>query len=84
MRMPIAVGTSQIVIVISAVAGLAGRLVAGTSIGWALGLLFGAGGLVGATLGSRLADHVPAAGLRRAFAAVAVAVAGVLVWQVAA
>lgn len=81
MRMSMAVGTSQLVVLISAVAGLAGRAT-GDTVQWALGLLFGLGGLVGATIGSRLADRAPEAALRTGFAAVAVAVAGLMGWQV--
>lgn len=81
MRMPTAVGTSQLIILISALGGLAGRL-SGTSVQWSLGLLFATGGLVGAAVGSKLADRAPADTLRLAFAGVAVAVAGIMVWQI--
>ena len=75
--MPMAVGTSQVVVLVSAVAGLAGRA-AGGSVQWGVGLLFGMGGLLGATAGARLADRAPAHRLRQAFAGVAVTVAVVL------
>lgn len=81
MRMPMAVGTSQLIILVSALGGLAGRL-SGSSVQWSLGLLFGLGGLAGATIGSKLADRAPPDTLRRAFASVAVAVAGFMVWQI--
>lgn len=81
MRMPMAVGTSQLIILISAMGGLVGRL-SGSSVQWGLGLLFGAGGLVGATVGSRLADRAPADTLRLAFAGVAIVVAALMAFQV--
>lgn len=81
MRMPIAVGTSQLIILISALGGLLGRF-SGGSVQWGLGLLFGTGGLVGATVGSKLADRAPADSLRLAFAGVALAVAAIMVWQI--
>lgn len=81
MRMPMAVGTSQLIILISALGGLAGRL-SGSSVQWSLGLLFGLGGLAGATIGSKLADRAPADTLRLAFASVAIAVAGLMIWQI--
>lgn len=81
MRMPRAVGTSQLVILISAAAGLLGRIPGGT-VQWGIGALFGLGGLAGAAIGSRLADHAPAGALRTSFAAVATVVAGFMAWQV--
>lgn len=83
MAMPLAVGTSQLVVLISALAGLLGRST-GDSVQWSLGLLFGLGGVVGATVGSRLAGRVPADRLRVGFAGVAIAVAVVMAWQVVA
>lgn len=82
MRMPLAVGTSQLIILISALGGIGGRL-SGNSIQWSLGLLFGIGGLAGATIGSKAADRAPADTLRVAFAGVAIAVAGLMIWQIA-
>lgn len=81
MRMPLAVGTSQLVVLISALAGLLGRST-GDSVQWGLGALFGLGGLVGAAVGSKLADRAPADALRLGFAAVAIGVAGLMAWQV--
>jgi uncharacterized membrane protein YfcA len=83
MHMPLAVGTSQLIILVSALGGLAGRL-SGNSVQWRLGLLFGIGGLAGATIGSKLADRAPADMLRLAFAGVAIAVAGLMIWQIVA
>ena len=83
MPMPLAVGTSQLVVLISAVAGLVGRLT-GDSVQWGLGLLFGIGGVVGATAGSKLGGRVPADRLRLGFATVAVLVALTMAWQVVA
>lgn len=80
-RMPIAVGTSQLIILISAVGGLLGRF-SGGSVRWGLGLLFGLGGLLGAAIGSTLADRTPADKLSTAFAAVAIVVAGFMGWQI--
>lgn len=80
MPMPLAVGTSQLIVIISALAGIVGRLT-GDSIHWRLGLLFGLGGVVGAAVGSKLADRVPARQLRLGFAGVAGAVAVAMAWQ---
>jgi len=75
--MPVAVGTSQLVVLVSALAGLAGRLGTGT-IQWPVGLLFGLGGVVGAAAGARASGRVGEAALRRTFAALAAAVAVVM------
>lgn len=80
MPMRIAVGTSQVVVLVSALAGLLGRAQSG-SVEWGLGLLFGAGGVVGAAVGAQMADRVAASVLRRSFAVVAVAVAVVMLLQ---
>lgn len=80
MPMPLAVGTSQLIVVISALAGIVGR-VAGGSIHWRLGLLFGLGGIVGAAVGSKLADRVSPRRLRLGFAGVAGVVAVAMAWQ---
>lgn len=82
MRMSMAVGTSQVVVLVSALGGIVGRL-AGVPILWGVGLLFGTGGLAGAAAGSRFADRVPADRLRVAFAVVAIAVALYMAWHVA-
>lgn len=84
-RMPIAlaVGTSQLVVFISAIAGLLGRIPGGT-VQWQVGLLVGAGGLIGSAVGSRLADRAPDRALRRAFAAVATIVAVAMAAQAVA
>ncbi len=81
MRMPLAVGTSQLIVLVSALGGLLGRAPGG-SVQWELGLLFGLGGLAGAVLGSSFVGRARAETLRVAFAAVALMVAGVLAWQV--
>lgn len=83
MPMPLAVGTSQLVVLVNALAGLGGRLF-GDSVVWGLGAVFGVGGVLGAALGSRLADRVPARQLRLAFSGVAVLVAAALGWQLIA
>lgn len=81
-RMPthVAVGTSQLVVLISALAGLVGRL-SGDSVQWTLGILFGLGGVVGAAVGSKVANRVSAARLRLGFAGIALAVAAAMAWQ---
>ena len=81
MRMSMAVGTSQLVVLISALAGLAGRAT-GDTVQWSLGLLFGLGGLAGAAVGARLADRAPDDALRQGFAGIAIAVGGLMAWQV--
>lgn len=80
MPMSMAVGTSQLVILTNAAAGLVGRATGG-GVDWALGVAFGSGGVVGAAIGSRIAGRVDERYLRLGFAAVAVGVAGALTWQ---
>ncbi|WP_010535256.1 sulfite exporter TauE/SafE family protein [Brachybacterium squillarum] len=64
--MPVAVGTSLVVIAANSVSGLAGYLAAGGSVGpMVLGVT--AAALLGTVLGTRLAGRVPAAALRRGF-----------------
>lgn len=82
MPMPLAVGTSQLVVLVNALAGLGGRLFGG-SVVWGLGAVFGLGGILGAALGSRVADRMPSRQLRWAFSGVAVVVAAALGWQLA-
>jgi uncharacterized protein len=74
----VAVGTSSLVILTNVLAGLAGRLGAGQVL-WTTGLVYGAGGVVGAAAGARLAGRLPEAVLRRAFATLATLAAVVLV-----
>ena len=81
MRMSMAVGTSQLVVLISALAGLAGRAT-GDTVQWSLGLLFGLGGLAGAAIGARMADRAPDDALRQGFAGIAIAVGGLMAYQV--
>nr|WP_088319418.1 TSUP family transporter [Kineosporia sp. R_H_3] len=82
--MTAAVGTSLLVITLQSAAGLAGHL-AGTSLPWPLVLAVTASAVLGSLAGSRLAGRIPADRLRRAFAALVLAIAAlVLVEQVPA
>ncbi|MFI7430052.1 sulfite exporter TauE/SafE family protein [Micromonospora sp. NPDC049836] len=64
--MPVAVGTSLVVIAMKSFAGLAGYL-SSVSINWGLALAVTAAAVAGSFLGGRLAGKIPAALLRQAF-----------------
>ncbi|RLE25558.1 MAG: sulfite exporter TauE/SafE family protein [Acidobacteria bacterium] len=68
-----AVGTSFLAILIIAISALAahGKL---ANVDWKVGLLLGAGGIVGAQVGARLVEHVSTANFRRVFAVLLVGV----------
>jgi uncharacterized protein len=76
---PVAIGTSQLVILVNALAGIAGRSFGTASIVWSVGVLFAAGGILGAALGSRLTSRFSAARLSYAFSGVAGVTAVVMV-----
>ncbi len=72
-----AVGTSFLaILVISLSALLAHNRLA--NVDYRLGILLGAGGIVGAQIGSRLVEHVSTASFKRIFAVVLVALAAYL------
>lgn len=64
--MPVAVGTSLVVIAMKSFAGLAGYL-SSVSINWGLATAVTAAAIVGSFLGGRLAGELPADVLRKAF-----------------
>lgn len=64
--MPVAVGTSLLVIAMKSIAGLAGYL-SDVSINWTLALAVTAAAVVGSLLGGRLAGRIPADILRKSF-----------------
>lgn len=64
---PVAIGTSQLVLVVNALAGLLGRVGAGT-VDLTVGLTFGAGGVVGSLAATRLVGRLAPALLTRLFA----------------
>jgi len=72
--MPIAVGTSLLVIAVSSAEGLAFRLSSG-GVAWRVALPFTFAGIIGVLLGDRIAGRVPAAKLTRWFVWLLVAVA---------
>jgi hypothetical protein len=72
--------TSLAIIAVNSAAALAGGL-GGTAIPWAVALPFTALVIAAALGGGRLARHVPVATLKRGFAALLVAVAGVIVYR---
>ncbi|MBX7084660.1 MAG: sulfite exporter TauE/SafE family protein [Nannocystaceae bacterium] len=78
--MPVAVGTSLLVIAMKSSAGLAGYL-ASTPIPWPPVLLVTAAALVGSTMGLRLAARVDELRLRRGFGWFVLAMAAVVLWQ---
>ncbi|WP_235653613.1 sulfite exporter TauE/SafE family protein [Mycolicibacter icosiumassiliensis] len=73
-EMPVAVGTSLLVIAISSAEGLFFRLASG-DVDWAVALPFTAAGMVGVLLGDAVAAKVPAARLTSLFVWLMVAVA---------
>ena len=66
LSMPVAVGTSLVVIAMKSFAGLAGYL-ATVQVDWGLAAAVTAAAVAGSLLGSRLAGRVPPDALRRAF-----------------
>ncbi len=70
----LAIGTSLMIITITALAGLAGHLVSG-GVSWPVTIAFGGAGMVGAWVGSRRGGHLSDETLGRAFAVMLVVVA---------
>lgn len=64
--MPVAVGTSLVVIALKSFAGLGGYLTT-VSLDWALVGAVTASAIIGSFIGARLAGRIPEAGLRRGF-----------------
>lgn len=74
-----AVGTSLLIIAVSAAFALGDRIEAG-DIDWAIAVPFSVAAMLGAALGQRLGDRISGEGLRRSFAAVlAITAAGIAV-----
>lgn len=73
--MPVAVGTSLIVIVVNSATALGARVVGGVDIDWPLILLFSVFGALGSLLGARVAARVDSRHLSLAFTILLVAVA---------
>ena len=78
--MPIAVGTSLVVIAMKSFAGLAGYL-SSVQIDWALAGAVTAAALVGALVGARLTAVVNPDSLRKAFGWFVLAMSSVILWQ---
>lgn len=74
LAMPVAVGTSLIVIALTSASALAAHLASG-SIDWTVATAFTAAAVVGALAGSRLGAHLSSARLTQLFAILIVAVA---------
>jgi hypothetical protein len=75
-----AVGTSFLaILVIACSALLAHNKLA--NVDYRVGLLLGAGGILGAQVGARLLEHVSTAGFKRTFALVLLGLAGYLFFQ---
>lgn len=74
-EMPVAIGTSLVVIAVNSATALASRLGGGTSVDWATVWLFTAGAAVGGLAGAALSTRLPARTLTRAFAVLLVLVA---------
>lgn len=80
LSMPVAVGTSQLVLVLNALAGLAGRAGSG-SVVLTVGLVFAGGGVIGAVVASRLVARAGGRRLSRAFAVLLVIVTAALLGE---
>jgi hypothetical protein len=78
--MPVAVGTSLVVIAMKSFAGLAGYLTA-VSIPWSTTLAVTAAAVVGAVIGGRLVARIPQDALRRGFGWFVLVMAVVLLVQ---
>ncbi len=76
--LPLAVGTTQLVLIVNAVAGLVGRVGTGT-VDLLVGLTFALGGVLGALIASRVTGRLPEWLLARLFSALVVAAALALV-----
>ncbi len=81
-EMPVAVGTSLLVIAINSAVSLAARA-GGETFHWRVIAPLTAAAVAGSLLGRRVSARVPSTTLRRAFATLTVAVAGYLVVRVA-
>jgi uncharacterized membrane protein YfcA len=77
LRMPVAVGTSLLVISLVSAAALLAHLASG-SVDWSVAVAFTAGGVAGAVAGARLAGRVHGRRLELAFAGLAAAVGAFL------
>jgi uncharacterized membrane protein YfcA len=82
-EMPVAVGTSLLVIAVNSAVSLAARA-GGETFHWGVIAPLTAAAAVGSLVGRRVAARVPSTTLRRAFATLTVAVAGYLALRVAA
>lgn len=80
LSMPAAVGTSLVVIAMKSVAGVAGYL-SGVQFDWGTAGAVTTATVIGALLGARLVDHVPADRLRDGFGWAVLAMAGVVLAQ---
>lgn len=78
--MPVAVGTSLVVIAMKSFAGLAGYL-SSVQIDWALAGAVTAAALVGALIGARLTAVINPDSLRKVFGWFVLAMASVILWQ---
>lgn len=76
LSMPVAVGTSLLVILANSVTGLLGRLGTELQLDWLLVTVFTAAAVVGSVLGGRLGRRLDPTVLQRAFAGMLVLVAG--------
>ncbi|MCM3554239.1 sulfite exporter TauE/SafE family protein [Janibacter melonis] len=80
--MPVAVGTSLLVVSVNSATALAARLHQGAGdLPWGVVLGFSAVAVVGSVLGSRVADRVPAGRLSQAFAVLVLVVAAITAVQ---
>lgn len=80
LSMPVAIGTSQLILTINALAGLIGRVGTG-AVALTLGLVFAGGGAVGAAIASRFVGGMDGRRLSRLFAALLVLVAAGLLGE---
>ena len=80
-RMPVAVGTSLVVIAVNSATALVARSDAGVHLAWGVIAGFTAAAVVGSLLGSRVASRVSGQALTRAFAVLLVVIAAYTAYQ---
>lgn len=80
-RMPVAVGTSLVVIAVNSATALVARSDAGVQLDWGLIAGFTAAAIVGSLLGSRVASSVSSQALIRSFAVLLVVIAAYTAYQ---
>ncbi|MEO5509746.1 MAG: sulfite exporter TauE/SafE family protein [Longimicrobiales bacterium] len=76
-----AIGTSLLVIAMTALSGFAGHLTEDANIHWGLTALFTAAAIIGTLAGTRLVPHIPQRTLRKSFALFLIVMALLILYQ---